>query len=156
MRIVLKVNGVEHDVDIRPHWTLLYVLRERLGLTATKFGCGTGECGACTVIADGMVVHSCLMLAAQAEGREITTIEALGDGHMLHPIQAAFAKYGALQCGYCTPGMILAAKVLLDENPNPTEKEVREALDGNLCRCTGYVKIVQAILRAAETISERS
>jgi carbon-monoxide dehydrogenase small subunit len=148
IKVRLDVNEAVHEVTIEPYWTLLYVLREQLGLTGTKFGCGTGECGACTVLMDGRPVASCLVLAAQAEGRKITTIEGLADKE-LHPLQEAFAKYGAVQCGFCTPGMILSAKALLDENPHPTEEEVREAIAGNFCRCTGYVKPVEAILAVA-------
>jgi carbon-monoxide dehydrogenase small subunit len=146
--IKLNVNGKVYNVMIKPHWTLLYVLREELGLTGTKFGCGTGECGACTVLMDGKVVPSCLVLAAQAEGKKITTIEGLSNG-VIHPIQKALVKYGAIQCGYCTPGMVLAIKALLDENPNPTKKEICDAIDGNLCRCTGYVKIIEATIAIA-------
>jgi carbon-monoxide dehydrogenase small subunit len=126
------------------------VLREELNLTGVKIGCGEGNCGTCTVILDGKAIKSCLMLAHNAKGKEIVTIEGLtGDGG-LHPLQKAFIEHFAVQCGFCTPGMILAAKTLLDENPNPTEEEVREALSGNLCRCTGYVKIVEAVLAAGE------
>lgn len=147
--VKLDVNGEIYDIKVLPHWTLLYVLREEIGLTGTKYSCGTGECGACTVLMDGKAVSSCLMLAAQAEGKKIVTIEGLSDGAELHPLQEAFIKHGATQCGFCTPGMILSAKALLDENPHPTEEEVREAIAGNLCRCTGYVKPVEAILAAA-------
>ena len=122
-----------------------------MGLTGTKLGCGTGECGACTVLIDGKSVHSCLVPAAQAEGKRITTIEGIAIGNKLHPIQEAFIKYGAVQCGFCTPGMILAGKAFLDEHPGiPTEEEVKAALSGNICRCTGYVKIIEAITAAAE------
>jgi carbon-monoxide dehydrogenase small subunit len=152
--IKLDVNGKICDIMVRPHWTLAYVLREELGLTGTKLSCGTGECGACTVLMEGKPVASCLVLAAQAEGRQITTIEGLSDGTKLHPLQEAFVKYGAIQCGFCTPGMILTAKALLDENPNPTEREVRQAIEGNLCRCTGYVKAVEAILAVARAPKE--
>ncbi len=149
--IRLDVNGEIREVMASPHWTLLYVLREELGLTGSKSSCGTGECGACTVLVNGKAVASCLVLAAQAEGKKIVTIEGLSDGTKLHPLQEAFVKYGAIQCGFCTPGMILSAKALLDENPNPTEEEVREAIAGNLCRCTGYVKPVEAILAVARS-----
>lgn len=131
---------------------LIDSLREKLGLTGVKEGCSEGECGACTVIMDGEVVNSCLVMAFQAEGSSILTIEGLGDEENIHPIQQAFIDVGAVQCGYCTPGMILAAKALLDKNPNPTEEEIREAISGNLCRCTGYNKIVQAIDRAKEVL----
>lgn len=147
--INLKVNGVEYALEVAAHRTLLEVLREELGLMGTKEGCGEGECGACTVLVNGRPVTSCLMLAAQADGKEITTIEGLAAGGELHPLQKAFIEHGAVQCGYCSPGMILSAKALLDENPHPTEAEVREALVGNLCRCTGYKKIVEAVLAVA-------
>jgi carbon-monoxide dehydrogenase small subunit len=148
-RIMMKVNGDTHEVDVRPHWNLLYVLREKIGLTGSKYGCGTGECGACTVILNGKLIHSCLKLAAQCNGSEITTIEGIGVGSQLTPLQEAFVRHGAAQCGYCTPGMILAAKSLLDENPKPTVQDVREALTGNICRCTGYQKIIDAIIDVA-------
>jgi carbon-monoxide dehydrogenase small subunit len=153
--IKLDVNGEIREVMVKSHWTLQYVLREELGLTGTKFSCGTGECGACTVLMDGKAVPSCLVLAAQTEGKKITTIEGLSDGTRLHPLQEAFVKYGAIQCGFCTPGIILSAKALLDENPNPTEAEVREAIGGNLCRCTGYVKPIEAILAVARQLKNR-
>jgi carbon-monoxide dehydrogenase small subunit len=149
--IKLDVNGKIHEVMVEPYWTLLHVLREELRLTGPKLSCGTGECGACTVLIDGKTVTSCLMLAAQAEGKKIITIEGLSDGTRPHPLQEAFVKYGAIQCGFCTPGMILSAKALLDENPNPTAEQVREAIEGNLCRCTGYVKPVEAILAVAKS-----
>ncbi len=147
--IRLDVNGGIREVTIQPHWTLLYVLREELGLNGPKCSCDVGDCGACTVLIDGKAVPSCLVLAAQAEDKKIITIEGLSDGKKLHPLQEAFAKHGAIQCGFCTPGMILSAKALLDENPHPTEDEVRNAIAGNLCRCTGYAKIVAAILDVA-------
>jgi carbon-monoxide dehydrogenase small subunit len=150
--IKLNVNDEIHEVSVQPYWTLLHVLREELDLTGTKYGCGTGECGACTVLLDGKPVKSCLTPAVKADGKKITTIEGLGEGTKLHPIQEAFIKYGAIQCGYCTPGMILSAKAFLEENPDPTEQEVREGISGNFCRCTGYVKIVEAILAAAKEI----
>jgi carbon-monoxide dehydrogenase small subunit len=153
-QVRLDVNGEVHEIEIKPYWTLLFVLREKLGLTGTKFGCGTGECGACTVLLDGKVVASCLVLAPQAEGKKIVTIEGLAVGKKLHPLQESFAKLGAVQCGFCTPGMILSAKALLDVNPDPSEGEVREAIAGNFCRCTGYVKIVEAILDAAQEIGK--
>ncbi len=150
--IRLNVNGETREVMVRPHWTLLYVLREELGLAGPKLSCGSGECGACTVLMDGKVVPSCLVLAAQAEGKKIITIEGLADGTTLHPLQEAFVEHGAVQCGFCTPGMIISAKALLDENPCPTEEDVKEAIAGNICRCTGYSNIVEAILDAASKI----
>ncbi|UCD45338.1 MAG: (2Fe-2S)-binding protein [Candidatus Bathyarchaeota archaeon] len=146
VRVVLDVNGEPREAFVEPGWTLLKVLREELGLAGTKLGCGDGECGACTVIIDGRAVPSCLILAIGAEGKEITTIEGLQIEGVLHPLQEAFVEHGAVQCGFCTPGMIMSAKALLDDNPDPTEEDVREALQGNLCRCTGYKKIVEAVL----------
>jgi len=147
--IRLRVNGTERDLLIAPSRTLLEALREELGLTGTKQGCGEGECGTCTVLLDGVPVNACLVLAVEAAGREVTTIEGLADGARLHPLQHAFIEHGAIQCGFCTPGMILSAKALLDRRPNPTEAEIREALGGNLCRCTGYQKIAEAVRAAA-------
>lgn len=148
--IALKINGVVHQVAVEPYWTLVDFLRERLGLTGTKKGCGTGNCGACTVLLEGKPVSSCLMLAIDARGKEITTIEGLAQDGQLHPLQDAFVKYGAFQCGYCTPGVIMASKALLDSNTRPTEAEVKEALVGNLCRCTGYTRIVRAVMAASK------
>ena len=145
----LRVNGHSYEVAAHPGARLLDVLRDRLGLTGTKEGCGTGQCGACTVLLDGRAVTSCLMFAADAVGHEITTIEGLAPPGELHPLQEAFLKHGGVQCGFCTPGMILSAKALLDRNPRPTEEEIRHALAGNLCRCTGYRKIIDAIRSAA-------
>jgi carbon-monoxide dehydrogenase small subunit len=147
--MTLTVNGTPYEVAIEPHQSLLQLLREELHLTGTKEGCSEGECGACTVLLDGKTVDSCLIFALEAQGREVTTIEGLAQGDQLHPVQKAFAEYGAVQCGFCTPGMILAAKALLDSNPHPTELEIRQGISGNLCRCTGYVKIVEAIQAAA-------
>jgi carbon-monoxide dehydrogenase small subunit len=148
--IQLKVNGMAYKMEVEPRRTLLELIREDLELTGTKEGCGLGECGTCTVLLDGKPIKSCITLAVQANGREVTTIEGLEkpDG-TLHPLQQAFIDHGAIQCGFCTPGMVLSAKALLDENPKPTELEVRQAISGNLCRCTGYQKIVEAILSAA-------
>ena len=147
--IKLRVNGVEEEVMIEPWWNLAHVLRDELNLTGTKIGCETGDCGSCTVLIDGKAVKSCLYLAMKARGKDILTIEGLrGENGELHPLQKAFIEHFAIQCGYCTPGMIMVAKALLDENPNPTEEEVKEGLDGNLCRCTGYVKIIEAVLAA--------
>jgi len=150
-KIKFKVNGVMEEVNVEPGWSLAYVLREVLNLMGTKVGCETGNCGTCTVLVDGKAIKSCLFLAVKAKGKEIVTIEGLkGKQGGLHPLQEAFMDHFAVQCGYCTPGMILAAKALLDENPNPTEEDVRRGLSGNLCRCTGYVKIVEAVLAAKE------
>ncbi|MBC7218938.1 MAG: (2Fe-2S)-binding protein [Hadesarchaea archaeon] len=148
--IEFTVNGRKRKVLVRPKDLLLNVIRDELGLKGTKYGCGTGECGACTVLLDGRPVLSCLTLAVAADGRNITTIEGIGTDENLHPIQQAFIDAGAIQCGYCTPGMIISAKALLDRNPNPTEEEIRRAIKGNLCRCTGYVKIIAAIQLAAK------
>ena len=144
----LTVNGEYYKLTVPPYRTLLEVLREDLGLTGAKSGCATGKCGSCTVILNGKSVKSCLTLALQANSKEILTIEGLADGDELHPLQKSFIEHGAMQCGYCTPGMIMSAKALLDENPHPTEDEIRDALVGNICRCTGYVKIVEAISAA--------
>jgi carbon-monoxide dehydrogenase small subunit len=148
--IQLKVNGMAYKMEVEPRRTLLELIREDLELTGTKEGCSLGECGSCTVLLDGKPIKSCITLAVQANGRKVTTIEGLekADG-TLHPLQQAFIDHGAIQCGFCTPGMILTAMALLDENPKPTELEVRQAIAGNLCRCTGYQKIVEAILSAA-------
>ncbi len=152
--IRLVVNGQEYRVDVEPYWLLAYVLREKLGLTGTKIACSNGDCGSCTVIMDGIPVSSCLKLAVQAEGKNITTIEGLADGNGLHPIQQSFIDNVAFQCAFCTPGMIIAAKVLLDENPEPTEQEVRETIAGHICRCGSYPRIVKAILNAAKMMRE--
>lgn len=149
----LTVNGETHELLAEPHHTLLEVLRTQLGLAGTKENCLEGECGVCTVLLDGMAVNSCLLLAAQCQGRRIVTIEGLGGPETLHPLQEAFVQHGAVQCGYCIPGMILAAKAYLDQNPEPTEGEVREALSGNLCRCTGYQKILDAVAAAARVLA---
>ncbi len=145
----LNVNGVEHQLDVEPRLLLVHALRENLGLTGTHVGCDTSNCGACTVHLDGRAVKSCTVLAVQADGAEVTTIEGMGTEDQLHPLQEAFWNDHGLQCGYCTPGMIMAAAGLLADNPNPTEEEVRHALEGNLCRCTGYHNIVKAILAAS-------
>jgi aerobic carbon-monoxide dehydrogenase small subunit len=155
--IELKVNGTRELVYIEPWWNLAKVLREQLGLTGTKIGCEEGDCGSCTVLVDGKPVKSCLMLAMKARDKEITTIEGLkGEDGGLHPLQQAFIDHFAIQCGYCTPGMILTAKALLDQNPDPTEEEVKKWLSGNLCRCTGYVKIIEAVMAAADKMAGRS
>jgi len=147
-----RVNGEERTVVFPTHHTLLEVLREELGLTGTKHGCELGECGTCTVLVDGQAVLSCLVLAVEAAGRSIETVEGLQDGNRLHPLQAAFADLGAAQCGYCTPGILMAAKALLAGNPRPSDAEIRQGLSGNLCRCTGYHKIVQAVEGAAAVL----
>ena len=148
-KIAFRVNGVEEEIVVKPWWTLAFVLREVLGLTGTKVSCETGDCGACTVLVDGQAVKSCLFLAVKAQGRDVATIEGLrGKDGRLHPLQQSFIDHFSVQCGYCSPGMIMAAKELLDENPHPTEEQVREALRGNLCRCTGYKKIVEAVMAA--------
>ena len=143
--ISITINGKEYELAVAPNMTLADLLREELLLTGTKKGCEMGECGTCTVLMNGRAVNSCLVLAVQANGREITTIEGLENEQGLHPIQESFVQHGAIQCGFCTSGMILSAKSLLDKNPNPEEKEIRTAISGNLCRCTGYQKIVEAI-----------
>jgi len=153
--IILKVNGHHHQVAVMPNVTLLRVLRESLGYLDVKNGCEKGDCGACTVILNGKPVNSCLVLAWQADGLEITTAAGLGSLNSPHVIQQAFADAGAAQCGYCTPGMIASTKALLDENPQPTEEDIREAISGNLCRCTGYGQIVKAVQIAAQRLAER-
>jgi carbon-monoxide dehydrogenase small subunit len=148
-RIQFKVNDESISLEVEAHWTLLRVIRDELGLTGTKEGCGEGDCGACTVLVDDRAVNSCLILAVDVDGKAITTIEGLTQDDELHPLQKAFMEKGAVQCGFCTPGMILTAKALLGQNPHPTEEEIRFAIAGNLCRCTGYAKIVEAIQVAA-------
>ena len=150
--IKLNINSECYEMAIDPWKTLLEVLREELSLFGTKKGCDTGDCGACTVLMDGKSVLSCLILAAETEGKEIITIEGLAQQGRLHPVQEAFIQNGAIQCGFCTPGMILTAKAFLDENPEPGEEEIRRGLSGNVCRCTGYVKIVEAVQSAADKI----
>ena len=147
--VSLTVNGVHQEADVEPRTLLVYFLREQLGLTGTNVGCDTSSCGACTVHLDGESVKSCTLLAVQADGQDITTIEAVATDGELSPLQESFHRHHGLQCGYCTPGMIMAASSFLKENPSPTEEEVREALEGNLCRCTGYQNIVESILDAA-------
>jgi aerobic carbon-monoxide dehydrogenase small subunit len=154
--ITLTVNNQEYELAVEPNLTLLDLLRYRLELTGTKKGCDEGDCGACTVIMNGKAVSSCLVLAVQANGKEILTIEGMETEEGIHPIQQAFIDNGAIQCGYCTPGMILSAKTLLDRNPQPSEEEIRTAISGNLCRCTGYQKIVEAIEEASAKTSGRS
>lgn len=152
--ITLNINREKHEVIVRSCESLLDVLRNKLGLTGTKKGCNEGDCGACTVIMGGRAVNACLVLAVEAEGEEIQTVEGLAEGSRLHPLQSSFMKYGGFQCGFCTPGMLMTAKALLDENPDPTEMEIRVGISGNICRCTGYVKIVESIREAAGILRE--
>jgi len=151
--VALTVNGEEYDLALEPQVTLLEALRDHLGLTGTKEGCGTGECGSCTVLMDDKPILSCLTLAADCRGSQIVTIEGLAQGGKLTAVQEAFLEKGAVQCGFCTPGMVLSVTALLDENPQPSEEDLKKALEGNLCRCTGYNKIVEAVHQAVETIS---
>ncbi|HOR41971.1 MAG TPA: (2Fe-2S)-binding protein [Atribacterota bacterium] len=153
INIKVNINDKDYDLKVKPNTLLLDLLRNELGLTGTKRGCDTGECGACTVIMDGLTVNSCMVLAAEVNGKNITTIEGLEKGGQLHPIQESFMEEGAIQCGFCTPGMVLSAKALLDKNPDPTDEEIRVAISGNLCRCTGYTKIIKAIKSAAQKMA---
>lgn len=153
-QLTIKVNGKLHNLMVETNKTLLELLREDLGLTGAKQACDTGGCGACTVLVEGRPVYSCLILALGCQGKDILTIEGLATDDKLHPLQEAFINHGAVQCGFCSSGMILSAKALLDENPKPSEKEVREAIAGNICRCTGYAKIVEAILLTGENINK--
>jgi len=150
MEVTFIINGDKKTLNIDPSMTLIEILRKELKLTGTKEGCGKGECGSCTVIMNGKTVNSCLVLGSQIDGSEITTIEGLSKNGELHPLQKAFIEEGAVQCGFCIPGMIMSAKSLLDENPDPAEEEIREGISGNLCRCTGYSKIIEAIQKAAK------
>ena len=154
--IEITVNGERMRFDVPANLRLIDLLRRELEMTGTHEGCGEGDCGACTVIVNGRAVNSCLMLAVEADGCEIQTIEGLSKGDQLHPIQQAFIEHGAIQCGFCTPGMIMAAKALLDQNPHPSEEDVRRALQGNLCRCTGYKKIIEAVLSLTEKEKSRT
>ena len=153
-RVRFRVNGQDVELDVDPMATLLDVLREQLGLTGTKNGCDAGDCGACTVIMDGKAILSCLTPVLQAARKEIATVEGLAQEGKLHPLQEAFIECGAVQCGFCTPGMLLSAKALLDQNPSPTQEEVKVAISGNLCRCTGYKKIIDAIMLASKRIKK--
>jgi carbon-monoxide dehydrogenase small subunit len=154
--IKFVLNGNRMEMDIEPCWTLLQLLRDELEMTGTKSGCESGECGACTVIVNGKAINACLFPAMEIEGATVTTIEGLAKpSGELHPLQTAFIEKGAVQCGYCTPGMIMSAKALLDENPNPTDDEIRHALAGNICRCTGYVQIVEAVRDASHTLTTK-
>lgn len=150
MQVNFKVNGKQYSLDVEPNLRLVDILRDKLGLTGTKEGCGEGECGTCTVIMNNKAVHSCLVLASQADGKEVITVEGLEKDGELDRLQVEFIKQGAIQCGFCTPGMLMSAKALLMENPNPTVDEIKSAIAGNLCRCTGYDKIISAIQAAAE------
>ncbi len=153
--ITLTINQKPYPLDLKGHETLLEVLRERLGLTGTKRACDDAECGACTVIVDGKSVLSCIVLAADCEGKAITTIEGLADGDNLHPVQQSFLDHGAVQCGFCMPGMIISSKALLDKNPEPSQEEIERALDGNLCRCAGYLKIFDAVRHAGRVMKDK-
>jgi carbon-monoxide dehydrogenase small subunit len=154
MKIAINVNEKQKRFDVEPHTLLLNLIRDEMSLTGTKYGCGIGECGACTVLLDGEAVLACMMLAVDADGHRVDTVEGLSDGNTLHPIQQAYLDEGAVQCGFCTPGFIMSTKALLDKNPNPDEAEIREYLNGNICRCTGYVNIVRAVQSAAVKMKE--
>jgi carbon-monoxide dehydrogenase small subunit len=154
MKISINVNGKQRRFDVEPHILLLNLIRDEMNLTGTKYGCGIGECGACTVLLDGDAVLACMVLAVDADGHRVDTVEGLSNGDKLHPIQQAYLDEGAVQCGFCTPGFIMSTKALLDKNPNPNEAEIREHLNGNICRCTGYVNIVKAVQSAAAKMKE--
>lgn len=154
MTVTLNINGVDRRLDIEENWTLLYVLRECLHLMGTKYGCGTADCGSCKVLVDGEAKNSCILLAKRMEAKKIVTIEGISDGFELHPVQRAFVDAGAIQCGYCTPGMVISTVALLNNNPEPTDEEIAMALDNNLCRCTGYKKILDAVHLAMQYIKE--
>lgn len=155
IKVSINVNGINYTKEIDPSIRLIDFLRDELKLKGTKEGCGEGECGACTVIVNGKAINSCLMLASSADGKNVITIEGVSDKDKLHPIQEAFMEVGAVQCGYCTPGMILSAKALLDKKPNASEEEIKVALSGNLCRCTGYKKIIQAVMLAQDKLNNK-
>jgi len=152
MEIKFTLNGKSIETEVPPHWTLLRVLREKFGLTGTKEGCGIGECGACTVLLDGMPVNACLVLVLKVEGKKVETIEGLGSRESLHPLQKSFIDHGAVQCGFCIPGILMSSKALLESNPHPSREEVKEGISGHLCRCTGYHQIIEAIEKASEEI----
>jgi len=154
MKIEITVNGRKRSFDVEPNTLLLNLVRDNLHLTGAKYGCGVGECGACTVLLDGEPVLGCMVLAVDADGKSVETIEGLAEGSKLHPIQESFIEEGAVQCGFCTPGFIMTTKKLLEENPEPTELEIRDYLRGNLCRCTGYVNIIKAVQKAAEKMRD--
>jgi len=145
IKIEFTLNGGKVEVEVPPHWTLLRLLREKLGFTGTKEGCGIGECGACTVLLEGVPINACLVLAPKVEGRKVETIEGLGSRESLHPLQKSFIDHGAIQCGFCTPGILMSSKALLEKSSNPTREEIKEAISGHLCRCTGYHQIIEAI-----------
>lgn len=152
MEIKFRLNGKEVEVTTEPYFLLIDLLRYKFNLTGTKEGCGVGECGACTILMNGRAVNSCLVLAAQADGSDIVTIEGISNGNVINPLQKNFLLHGAVQCGFCTPGMVLSALALLDQNPNPTEEEIKDAIAGNLCRCTGYKQIIEAVKETAKEI----
>jgi aerobic carbon-monoxide dehydrogenase small subunit len=154
MKITINVNGKQKRFDVEPHTLLLNLIRDEMNLTGAKYGCGIGECGACTVLLDGDAILACMMLAVDADGHRVDTVEGLSNGDKLHPIQQAYLDEGAVQCGFCTPGFIMSTKALLDKSPNPNEAEIREHLNGNICRCTGYVNIVKAVQSAAAKMKE--
>jgi carbon-monoxide dehydrogenase small subunit len=156
VEITLKVNRIRYTIDVKPQRTLVEVLRETLGLMGTKKSCNEGQCGACTLLMDGKPVASCLVLAIDAQGKEILTIEGLSQGENLHPMQEAFLKHGGIQCGFCTSGMVMSAKAFLDKHPKPTEAEVRKAISGNLCRCTGYQQIVDSIMAGSQMMKRET
>src|SRR5512139_3278200 len=153
-KIKFTLNGKLIEVEVTAHWTLLKLLREKIGLTGTKEGCGIGECGTCTVLLDGMPVNSCLVMAPKVEGRKVETVEGLGTRDSLHPLQQAFIDHGAVQCGFCTPGILMSSKALLDRNPRPTREEIKDAIAGHLCRCTGYHQIIEAVEEAGKSLKE--
>jgi carbon-monoxide dehydrogenase small subunit len=153
--ITLKINGETYQLNVKPNTLLLDLIRDEIGLTGTKRGCDAGECGACTILIEGKPVNSCLLLAVEVDGKDILTVEGLAKNGQLHPLQVTFAEEGAVQCGFCTPGLLLSAKALLDTNPNPTEEEIKTAIAGNLCRCTGYTKIIKAINSAAKKMQRK-
>ena len=154
MEIRFVLNGEKIRVDVPAHWTLLRLLREKLGLTGTKEGCGIGECGTCTVLLEGVPVNSCLVMAPKVEGKRVETVEGLGTRDSLHPLQKSFIDHGAVQCGFCTPGILMSSKALLDRNPRPTREEIKDAIAGHLCRCTGYHQIIEAVEEAGKSLKE--
>jgi carbon-monoxide dehydrogenase small subunit len=154
MEIRFDLNGEKVRVEVPAHWTLLRLLREKLGLAGTKEGCGIGECGTCTVLLEGVPVNSCLVMAPKVEGKKVETVEGLGTRDSLHPLQKSFIDHGAVQCGFCTPGILMSSKALLDRNPRPTKEEIKDAIVGHLCRCTGYHQIIQAVEEASKSLKE--